>query len=1446
MVVKLRCDSKNRASKWRESSTSSIISCKCGRKKLRLCKNKEMSKESEEIKTIEQWRWSEMQGLELHDSSLSSDIDLGASFKANHNSIDNFPSTPTITLKTSSTKTTTIISNTQLKSQNFDKREVFIEENKQMGSFEKEKKISKDFDKREVFVEDNKQMGSFEKEKKNSGDGDKEKSGLSLPPVGFKELFRFADRLDCVLMGIGTVGAFVHGCSLPLFLRFFADLVNSFGSNANNVDKMTQEVLKYAFYFLVVGAAIWASSWAEISCWMWTGERQSTKMRIKFLEAALNQDIQYFDTHLRTSDVVSAINTDAVMVQDAISEKLGNFIHYMATFVSGFVVGFTAVWQLALVTLAVVPLIAVIGGIHATTLAKLSGKSQESLSQAGNIVEQTIVQIRTVLAYVGESKALKDYTAALRIAQRIGYKTGFAKGLGLGATYFTVFCCYALLLWYGGYLVRHHFTNGGLAISTMFAVMIGGIGLGQSAPSMAAFAKARVAAAKIFQVIDHKPAVDRNAESGLELESVTGQVELKNVNFSYPSRPDVLVLKNFSITVPSGKTIALVGSSGSGKSTVVSLIERFYDPTSGQVMLDGQDIKSLKLKWLRQQVGLVSQEPALFATTIKENILLGRPDANLIEIEEAARVANAHSFIIKLPDGYDTQVGERGLQLSGGQKQRIAIARAMLKNPAILLLDEATSALDSESEKLVQEALDRFMIGRTTLVIAHRLSTIRKADLVAVLQQGSVSEIGTHDELMGKGENGMYAKLIRMQEAAHETALNNARKSSARPSSARNSVSSPIITRNSSYGRSPYSRRLSDFSTSDFSLSLDAGYPNYRHDKLAFREQYSSFLRLAKMNSPEWSYALIGSIGSVVCGSLSAFFAYVLSAVLSVYYNPDHAYMIREIGKYCYLLIGVSSAALIFNTLQHFFWDVVGENLTKRVREKMIEAVLKNEMAWFDQEENESSRIAARLALDANNVRSAIGDRISVIMQNSALMLVACTAGFVLQWRLALVLIAVFPVVVAATVLQKMFMKGFSGDLEAAHAKSTQLAGEAVANVRTVAAFNSETKIVDLFTTNLQTPLKRCFWKGQIAGTGYGIAQFLLYASYALGLWYASWLVKHGISDFSKTIRVFMVLMVSANGAAETLTLAPDFIKGGRAMRSVFDLLDRKTEIEPDDIDSTPVPDKLRGEVEFKHVDFTYPSRPDVPIFRDLNLRARAGKTLALVGPSGSGKSSVISLILRYYDPSSGRVMIDGKDIRKYNLKALRRHIAMVPQEPCLFATTIYENIAYGQESATEAEIIEAATMANAHKFISSLPDGYETFVGERGIQLSGGQKQRIAIARAFLRKAEVMLLDEATSALDAESERSVQEALERACAGKTTIVVAHRLSTIRNAHVIAVIDDGKVAEQGSHSHLLKNYPDGIYSRMIQLQRFTHGQVVSMVSGSSSSTRQREDQDQGQ
>lgn len=399
---------------------------------------------------------------------------------------------------------------------------------------------------------------------------------------------------------------------------------------------------------------------------------------------------------------------------------------------------------------------------------------------------------------------------------------------------------------------------------------------------------------------------------------------------------------------------------------------------------------------------------------------------------------------------------------------------------------------------------------------------------------------------------------------------------------------------------------------------------------------------------------------------------------------------------------------------------------------------------------------------------------------------------------------------------QQLSLKGFAGDTAKAHAKTSMIAGEGVSNIRTVAAFNAQQKLLSLHCHELRLPQRRSLRRSQTAGGLFGLSQLALYASEALILWYGANLVRKGVSTFSKVIKVFVVLVITANSVAETVSLAPEIIRGGEAVGSVFSILDRSTKIDPDDPEAELV-ESVRGEIELRHVDFSYPSRPDVLVFKDFNLRIRAGQSQALVGASGSGKSSVIALIERFYDPTAGKVMIDGKDIRKLNLKSLRLKIGLVQQEPTLFASSIFDNIAYGKDGATEAEVIEAARAANVHSFVSALPEGYKTPVGERGVQLSGGQKQRIAIARAVLKDPAILLLDEATSALDAESECVLQEALERLMRGRTTVVVAHRLSTIRGVDCIGVIQDGRIVEQGSHADLVSR-PDGAYSRLLQLQ----------------------------
>ncbi|KAF9595279.1 hypothetical protein IFM89_038414, partial [Coptis chinensis] len=1226
----------------------------------------------------------------------------------------------------------------------------------------------------------------------------------SLP---FYKLFSFADKYDYLLMLGGSIGAFVHGSAMPVFFLLFGEMVNGFGKNQSDLNQMTHQVSKYALYFVYLGIVVCFSSYAEIACWMYTGERQVSTLRKKYLEAVLKQDVGFYDTDARTGDIVFSVSTDTLLVQDAISEKVGSFIHYLSTFLAGLVVGFVSAWRLALLSIAVIPGIAFAGGLYAYTLTGLTSKSRESYANAGIIAEQAVAQVRTVYSYVGETETLNSYSDAISNTLKLGYKAGIAKGLGIGCTYGIACMSWALVFWYAGVFIRNGQTDGGKAFTAIFSAIVGGISLGQSFSNLGAFSKGKAAGYKLMEIIEQKPSIVQDLSGAKCLTDVKGDIEFKDVTFSYPSRPDVIILRDFSISFPAGKSVAVVGGSGSGKSTVVSLIERFYDPNQGQVLLDNVDIKTVQLNWLRNQTGLVNQEPALFATTILENILYGKPDATVVEVEAATTAANAHSFISLLPSGYNTQVGERGVQLSGGQKQRIAIARAMLKNPKVLLLDEATSALDASSESIVQEALDRLMVGRTTIVVAHRLSTIRNVDTIFVIQQGQVVETGSHEELIAR--SGAYASLIKFQEMVKNKDLGTPSAHHSRSTRLSHSLSTKSLSlrsgslRNLSYQYSTGADgRLEMISNADIGRKVPApkGY----------------FFRLLKMNAPEWPYSIMGAVGSVLSGFIGPTFAIVMSNMIEVFYYRDPSAMERKTKEFVFIYIGAGLYAVGAYLMQHYFFSIMGENLTTRVRRMMLAAILRNEVGWFDEEENNSSLVAARLATDAADVKSAIAERISVILQNMTSLLTSFIVAFIIEWRVSLLILGTFPLLVIANFAQQLSLKGFAGDTAKAHAKTSMIAGEGVSNIRTVAAFNAQEKILSLFSHELRIPQLRSLHRSQSAGILFGISQLALYASEALILWYGAHLVSKGTSTFSKVIQVFVVLVITANSVAETVSLAPEIIRGGEAVSSVFSILDRSTKIDPDDPDAE-VLESIRGDIELRHVDFAYPLRPEVSVFRDFNLRIRSGQSQALVGASGSGKSSIIALIERFYDPVVGKVMIDGKDIRRLNLKSLRLKIGLVQQEPALFAASIFENIAYGKDGATEAEVIEAARAANVHGFVSALPNGYKTPVGERGVQLSGGQKQRIAIARAVLKGPAILLLDEATSALDAESECVLQEALERLMKGRTTVLVAHRLSTIRGVDSIGVVQDGHIVEQGSHAELVSR-ADSAYSRLLQLQ----------------------------
>nr|AAI54557.1 Zgc:172149 protein [Danio rerio] len=621
--------------------------------------------------------------------------------------------------------------------------------------------------------------------KEENGDVSGEKNGKEekeekekLEMVGPIELFRYADSIDILLMMLGLIMSMANGAVLPLMVIVFGDMTDSFVDDTllDNLKNITlppnftfpetsnitlgEKMTTHAIYYSIMGFVVLVAAYMQVAFWTLAAGRQVKKLRKIFFHSIMKQEIGWFDVN-ETGQLNTRLTDDVYKINEGIGDKLGMLIQNLTTFIVGIIIGFAKGWKLTLVILAVSPLLGISAAVIGKVMTTFTSKEQTAYAKAGAVAEEVLSSIRTVFAFGGQKKEIKRYHKNLEDAKNVGVRKAITVNIAMGFTFFMIYMSYALAFWYGSTLILGGEYTIGMLLTIFFAVLIGAFGLGQTSPNIQTFSSARGAAHKVFQIIDHEPKINSFSEEGYKLDVVKGNIEFKNINFRYPSRDDVKVLNGMNLKVMSGQTIALVGSSGCGKSTTIQLLQRFYDPQEGSVSIDGHDIRSLNVRGLRELIGVVSQEPVLFATTIAENIRYGRQDVTQDEIEQAAREANAYNFIMKLPDKFETLVGDRGTQMSGGQKQRIAIARALVRNPKILLLDEATSALDAESETIVQAALDKVRLGRTTIVVAHRLSTIRNADVIAGFQNGEIVELGTHDELMER--KGIYHSLVNMQ-----------------------------------------------------------------------------------------------------------------------------------------------------------------------------------------------------------------------------------------------------------------------------------------------------------------------------------------------------------------------------------------------------------------------------------------------------------------------------------------------------------------------------------------------------------------------------------------------------------------------------------------------------------------------------------------------------------
>ncbi|KAL1356575.1 hypothetical protein HN51_008575 [Arachis hypogaea] len=1224
---------------------------------------------------------------------------------------------------------------------------------------------------------------------KNKGERKIERGSIAI-------ILRYADCVDVLLMLMGAVGAVGDGMSTNILLIFASRIMNSLGygnqqqqqQSSGTANNYMSQVEKCSLYFVYLGLAVMLLAFMEGYCWSKTSERQVLRIRYKYLEAVLRQEVGFFESQeATTSEIINSISKDTSLLQEVLSEKVPLFLMHSSSFISGIAFATYFSWRLALVAFPTLVLLIIPGMIYGKYLIYLSKSSAKEYGKANAIVEQALSSIKTIYSFTAERRILVRYSEILERTSRLGIKQGIAKGLAVGSTGLC-FAIWAFLAWYGSHLVMYKAESGGRIYAAGICFIMSGQSLGVVLPDLKYLTEASVASKRIFNMIDRKAVIDgEDTTKGIVLDQINGNLDFEHVKFTYRSRPDNLVLNDFNLRVESGKTVALVGASGSGKSTAIALVQRFYDVDEGVVRVDGVDIKRLQLKWLRGKMGLVSQEHALFGTSIKENIMFGKLDATMDEVVAAATAANAHNFVRQLPQGYETKIGERGALLSGGQKQRIAIARAIIKNPVILLLDEATSALDSESELLVQNALDHASLGRTTLVVAHKLSTVRNADVIAVVNAGSIIEIGTHNELITH-PNGQYAKLAKLQTQLSfddQQEISNALSSAARSSAGRTSTArstSPAI-----FQKSP--------------IPIDDNTINPESSLVSHPSP--SFPRLLSLNAPEWKQCLIGTFSAIAFGSVQPIYALTIGGMISAFFAESHSEMIHRIRTYSLIFTSLSLASITLNLLQHYNFAYMGARLTKRIRQRMLENILTFETAWFDEENNSSGALCSRLSNEASMVKSLVADRVSLLVQTASAVSIAMIIGLAVAWKLALVMIAVQPLTILCFYTRKVLLSTLSSKFIKAQNHSTQIAVEAVYNHRIVTSFGSIQKVLTLFDEAQEAPRKEARKKSWLAGIGMGSAQCLTFMTWALDFWYGGTLVEKKDISAGDVFKTFFVLVSTGKVIAEAGSMTSDLAKSSTAVKSVFDILDRKSLIpKAGDCNNGRKLENMSGKIELKNVDFAYPSRAGTPILRKFCLEVKAGKSIGLVGKSGCGKSTVIALIQRFYDVERGFVKMDNVDIRELDIQWYRQHTALVSQEPVIYSGTVRDNILFGKQDATENEVVEAAKAANAHEFISSLKDGYETECGERGVQLSGGQKQRIAIARAIIRNPTILLLDEATSALDVQSEQVVQEALDRIMVGRTTIVVAHRLNTIKELDSIAYVSEGKVLEQGTYAQL--------------------------------------------